>query len=132
MAQIYRALSISVLRGGYCVLHFPPDAGIPAWATQGDFFSITRSEGELSVVCGLQNLPAENQIAKEWRVLKVHGPFSFDEIGVLASLVQPLANEEVSVFAVSTFDTDYLLVPSDRLQKAIQTLRDAGHSVMEG
>jgi uncharacterized protein len=131
MASYFRPLNLSVLPGGYAVLRFAQDAGIPSWATRGEFFSVTRSEEELSVVCPQENLPVGERAEKEWRVLKVHGPFSFDEIGVLASLVQPLANEQVSVLAISTFDTDYLLVQSDGLQKAILTLRDAGHRIVE-
>jgi hypothetical protein len=131
MAPLFRPLNLSVLSGRYAVLRFAPNAEIPAWAICGEFFSVTRSKDELSVVCGLENLPAGERAGKEWRVLKVHGPFSFDEIGVLASLVQPLANEKVSVFAISTFDTDYLLVPSEQFEKAVLTLSDAGHSTLD-
>jgi hypothetical protein len=131
MAHPFRPLNVSTLSGTYAVLRFAPDADIPAWATYGEFFSVTRSKDELSVVCGLENLPEGERAEKEWRVLKVGGPFSFDEIGVLASLVQPLAKEQVSVFVISTFDTDYLLIQSSRLQMAIQTLRDAGHHVVD-
>jgi hypothetical protein len=129
MAAVSHALQLSILGGAYAILKLAPHAEIPGWATRGGFFSVTRTEEELSVVCALENLPAGERAEKEWRVLKVHGPISFDEIGVLASLVQPLANEQVSVFAISTFDTDYLLVSSDHLQKAVQTLREAGHRV---
>jgi len=130
MAAGFRALNLSVLAGRYAILRFAPDAAIPGWAPCGDFFSVTRSDEELSVVCGLDNLPAGERPAKEWRVVKVLGPFSFDEIGVLASLVEPLANERVGVFAISTFDTDYLLVQSEQLKKAIAALQDRGHRIV--
>jgi hypothetical protein len=66
-----------------------------------------------------------------WRVIKVHGPFDFSEVGVLAALLQPLAAAGVSVFAVSTFDTDYLLVQCSQLREAVTGLRNASHTVHE-
>ena len=131
MVAAFRSLALALLPGSYAVLQFATHAPVPGWAARGDFFSLTRSAEELSVVCARENVPAGEQPAKDWRVLKVHGPFSFDEIGVLASLVGPLANEKVSVFVISTFDTDYLLVQAEQLQKAMVTLRDAGHQIAE-
>lgn len=131
MGPGFRSLNLSVLAGRYVVLRFAPNAAVPSWAERGDFFSVTRSSEELSVVCALENVPAGDQPAKEWRRLKVHGPFSFDEIGVLASLVEPLANKRVSVLVISTFDTDYLLVQSDQLEKAIAALQTRGHRIVE-
>ncbi len=83
---------------------------MPEWATQGQFFSITRTSDELSVIAETVLVPERLRTEVSWRVLKVHGPFEFSEVGVLAALVSPLAAAGVSVFTISTFDTDYLLV----------------------
>jgi len=74
-------------------------------------------------------VPPEVRSQVGWRVLKVHGPFVLSEIGVLASLAAPLAEAEISLFAVSTFDTDYLLVASETLAAAIAALERAAHTV---
>jgi hypothetical protein len=105
---------------------------VPEWATQGQFFSITRTSEELSIIAESDLVPERLRTEVSWRVLKVHGPFDFSEVGVLAALVQPLAAAGVSVFAVSTFDTDYLLVRCSQSREAIAGLRDAAHTVHEG
>ncbi len=107
------------------------DAPLPRWATQGGFFSATRTNDELSVVCTADQVP--NGVATEtgWRALKVKGPFALSEIGVLAALAAPLAEAKVSLFAISTFDTDYLLVSEKQLHGAIAALERSGHRVEE-
>ncbi len=74
-------------------------------------------------------MPADVRAERGWRCLKVAGPFSFTEVGVLASLTEPLAPAGISLFAVSTFDTDYLLVKADDLSHAAETLTSAGHQI---
>ncbi len=96
---------------------------------QGTFFSVTRTSDELSVVTELSFVPVGVQSQAGWRVLKVHGPFVLSEIGVLASLAAPLAEAKISLFAVSTFETDYLLLASQALPAAIAALERAGHSI---
>ncbi len=96
---------------------------------QGTFFSVTRTSDELSVVTELSFVPVGVQSQAGWRVLKVHGPFVLSEIGVLASLAAPLAEAKISLFAVSTFETDYLLLASQGLPAAIAALERAGHSI---
>ena len=104
-------------------------AAIPSWANGPAFVSITRTADELSVV-------AEQQIElrgfvqeRDWRCLKVAGPLSFEQIGILASLTSCLADASISVFAISTFDTDYLLVRSNDLERAVEALRASGHRI---
>ena len=106
------------------------DAPLPSWATAGDFFSVTRTSDELSVVCLANQVPSSFTAEKGWRALKVQGPFAFSEVGVLAAFAVPLAHAKVSLFAISTFDTDYLLVGETKLDAAIAALRSAGHRVM--
>jgi len=106
-----------------------PGAAIPSWATEGSFFSVTRTADELSIVAAERCTPAGGQSQRGWRALKVHGPFAFSEIGVVSALAAPLAQAKIGVFLVSTFDTDYLLLASSDLETAILALEGAGHTI---
>ena len=129
MAAATRHLELTLLPERFAISRLAADAPIPQWATQGPFFSVTRTGDELSVVTELSRVPVGVQSQPGWRVLKVHGPFILSEIGVLASLAAPLAEAKISLFAVSTFDTDYLLVTSETLSAAIAALERAGHTI---
>ena len=129
MAAATRHLELTLLPERFAISRLAADTPIPQWATQGPFFSVTHTGDELSVVTELSRVPVGVQSQAGWRVLKVHGPFVLSEIGVLASLAAPLAEAKISLFAVSTFDTDYLLVASETLSAAIATLERAGHLV---
>lgn len=91
--------------------------------------SLTRTRDELSVVCAQHLVPNELQAERDWRCLGVVGPLPFALTGILLSLAQPLAEQGISIFAVSTFDTDYLLIKASTLGAAIAALQDAGHTV---
>jgi hypothetical protein len=129
MAAATRHLELSLLPERFAVSRLAADSPIPAWATQGPFFSVTRTSDELSLVTEFSRVPVGIQSQPGWRVLKVHGPFVLSEIGVLAALATPLAEAKISLFAVSTFDTDYLLVASETLSAGIAALERAGHIV---
>jgi hypothetical protein len=129
MAAASRQLELSLLPERFAISRLAAESPIPAWATQGPFFSVTRSGDELSVVTELSRVPVGVQSQPGWRVLKVHGPFILSEIGVLAALATPLAEAKISLFAVSTFDTDYLLVASETLAAAIAALERTGHTI---
>jgi uncharacterized protein len=126
-----RSFELSLLAETFTICHLAADAAVPEWATQGQFFSITRTSDELSVIAETVLVPARLRAEVTWRAMKVHGPFDLSEVGVLASLVAPLAAVGVSVFAVSTFDTDYLLVQCRQLREALAGLRNASHTVHE-
>jgi len=113
----------------YAVCRLEKDAPAPDWGTRGLFFSVTRTEEELSVVCPDAQIPEGVKREGGWKVLKVEGPLDFSLTGVLASLTAPLAREGISVFALSTYDTDYLLVKKDKLEEAIQALRGEGYAI---
>lgn len=132
MSESNRRFELTVLPGFFAIVRLAADAPLPSWATAGDFFSVTRTRDELSVVCPANQVPSSFTAEKRWRALKVQGPFAFSEVGVLAALAAPLAHAKVSLFAISTFDTDYLLVGEKKLDAAIAALRSAGHSVMSG
>jgi uncharacterized protein len=129
MAAANRHLELTLLPERFAISRLAADAPIPEWAIKGLFFSITRTGDELSVVTELSQVPPGVKSQPGWRVLKVHGPFVLSEIGVLSALATPLAEAKVSLFAVSTFDTDYLLVASETLSTAIAALERAGHAI---
>jgi len=117
-------LSLSVLPETLAVCRLEKDAQIPSWATNNPvFFSITRTRDELSIVCDQSVVPEDIQnVEKNWRALKVEGPLDFSLTGILASLAQPLAEAEISIFAISTFDTDYVLTKSENLEATVKVL----------
>jgi hypothetical protein len=129
MTSSTRLLELTLLPERFAISRLAADAPVPAWATEGSFFSITRTGDELSVVCELARVPVGVQSQPGWRIFKVHGPFVLTEIGVLSALAIPLAEAKLSLFAISTFDTDYLLVASETLSAAVATLERAGHKI---
>lgn len=126
------SLVLSTLPGRYAVCRLPPAAAVPAWAEGGTFFNATRTREELSIVCEEAAVPAGVKAETGWAVLYLHGPIPFGTAGVLASLTAPLAEARIPVFALSTFDTDYLLVKAESLVEAVSTLRAAGFDVTMG
>lgn len=122
-------MKLSVSAGRYAVCRLEADEPAPAWAEGAGFVSVTRTADELSVVCREERVPAETRAEHGFRLLKVAGPLDFALTGVLASLSGALAGAGVSLFAVSTFDTDYLLVRETDLDRALEALAEAGHEV---
>jgi hypothetical protein len=122
--------TLTLLPEDYVICKLPPDTPVPAWALdqQVSFCSITRSLDELSIICPQALTPVEIGANTGWRCLKLNGPFGLDEPGVLASVVTPLAEAGLSVFAVATYDTDYLLV--QKLDAAIAALENAACRVI--
>lgn len=90
--------------------------------SENEFLSITRTADELSIVCPEELAPASAKVQAGWRAFKVAGPLDFSLTGVMATLATPLATAKISLFAVATFDTDYLLVPQADLEGAITAL----------
>ena len=127
VVPITHQLALTLLPDTLVVCRLDPDAPVPAWATTGVFFSITRTADELSVVCPQSLVPDGFRCERSWRCLRVAGPMDFSLIGAVASMVGPLAEAGISVFVVSTFDTDYLLVRERDLGRVTATLRSAGH-----
>jgi hypothetical protein len=102
----------------------------PVWATRGGFYSATRTENELSVVCVEAGVPSGVQAERGWRALQLEGPMPFTLTGVLASVAVPLADAKIGMFAISTFDTDYVLVKATDAERAAAALAAAGHEVL--
>ena len=125
----FHRLNLTVVDGTFAVCRLGADATIPPWATASSFFSISRTADELSVVCRQDDVPEGVVGERGWRCLRVAGTIPFSVVGVLVSLTAPLAEAGISVFAVSTFDTDYLLVKEQDLATAADVLRRQGHTV---
>jgi aminoglycoside 6'-N-acetyltransferase I len=121
-------LQLILMPGRFTVCRLGARASIPSWATEDDFFSITRTADELSIVCREGVVPDGVQCEQGWRCLRMAGPIPFSAVGVLASLTVPLAEAHIGVFTLSTFDTDYLLVKEEDLAAAIAALRQRGHT----
>jgi len=124
-------LRLLLLPETLAICRLDKDAPVPEWALKGSFFSVTRTVEELSVVCPKIHVPAGVKREGGWRCIKVQGPLDFSLTGILASLTTPLAKKEISVFAISTYDTDYLLVKEENLKKAIEILVKKGNRVQE-
>ncbi len=101
----------------------------PQWALTSPFFSITRSADELSVICDERDVPPGQEARTGIAALRLANSHEHDEAGILAPLLVALAESEISVLAVSTYDTDFILIPADRLSEARTALGDAGHEV---
>jgi hypothetical protein len=114
----------------YAVVRLAPDAPIADWATKGEFTSITRTADELSIVCPTANLPPDVRSPHRWICFKLEGPFPFSMTGVLLSFIEPLSASGIPIFAISTFDTDYVLVQEEFTEAALGALRAAGHELV--
>ncbi len=123
-------LTLIVFPDRLAVCKLAPDAVLPTWAT-GPFLSVTRTRDELSIVCLESVVPADVLCERNWRYLRVAGRLDFALTGVLASLLAPLAQAKISVFAISTFDTDYLLMPEKDVLRGLSVLEENGHRVLD-
>ena len=119
---------LRVLEGRYAVCRLAPDDPVPEFASGGTFYSITRTASELSMVCAEDRVPAGVQFEGGWRIFQVEGPLDFALTGILASIAMPLAQAGIAIFAISTFDTDFVLVKEEKLTRAIEALTGAGHT----
>ncbi|HMF99382.1 MAG TPA: ACT domain-containing protein [Vicinamibacterales bacterium] len=125
-------MQLLVLRGELAVARLNPTDPIPDWVTPAPISSITRTRDELSIVCEAASVPAAVRAERGWRCLRVAGSLDFSLTGVLASIAAPLANAGVSIFAISTYETDYVLVREPSVAAAIDCLAAAGHEVAAG
>jgi len=120
-------MKLRLLPGSLSICRLPASDPVPGWVEGSGLSSITRTAGELSLVVPSDRVPPGTRAESGWRALEVEGPIPFTATGVLESLLAPLARAGVPVFAVSTFDTDYVLVGEKDLVRAIASLRAAGH-----
>jgi hypothetical protein len=117
-----RNLTLSLMPDSYAVCRLAPDAKVPEWAYQGSFYSISKTSDELSIVVDQRYAPAGIKKAENWKGFKIEGPLDFSITGILAALSKTLADNQIPLFCVSTFDTDYILVESKYYEKAKRVL----------
>lgn len=126
-------MKLHLLRQKFSVCRLAAEAAVPQWAQRGahlrSFHSITRTDDELSIVCESKYVPGSVKSEKGFRCFKLQGPFPFAMTGVLASVLEPLAQAGISIFAISTYDTDYVMVKEKALAKAMRVLRALGHQI---
>ena len=103
---------------------------MPPWATNGAFTSLTRTDDELSILCPQDVVPDGVKSDSGWVCLKLEGPFPFSQTGVLSSFIGPLSGNAIPIFALSTYDTDYVLIKQGHLTVSLEVLRAAGHQLL--
>jgi len=132
-------MDLDLLPEDYAVCRLPGGAAVPDGllagsggrlaGADGGVLSITWTKDEVSIICRSDRAPEQATIETPWRCFRVVGPVNLALTGILASLIVPLAEARVNIFAFSTFDTDYLLVPAVRLSEAVTALSGAGHRI---
>lgn len=125
-------LILSLISDEFVVHRFDPKAPIPPQVLVESLVFIARTDEELSIVCSIDVALCSNRSEADWRCLKVEGKLDFNQTGILAELSAVLAGANISVFTVSTFDTDYLLVKADKIESACAALRRAGNTIRSG
>lgn len=123
-------LKMSLLDINLGVCRLASNDAVPAWGTKSQFFSVTKTEEELSIVCEEQYIPEGVNCEGSWRALKVEGPLDFSLVGILSKISSALAAVKVSIFAISTYDTDYILVKSKDIDKAVEALRNNDYDIL--
>jgi hypothetical protein len=131
-ARSIKRLNLRTIRGNFAVTRLAADAPVPEWANSGTFRSVTRTGSELSIICREENVPLDITSERGFSCLCVAGPLDFSLVGILASLLGPLAEAGIAVFVVSTFDTDYLMVKAREFDNCVRALLKAGHQVSAG
>jgi hypothetical protein len=122
--------NLKVLQKKFTIIKFQPDSVLPEWIYLSEFYSITKTQEELSVVTEQTDSLKENITAsKDWRVLKIVGPLDFSLIGVIADISNILKDARVPIFTISTYNTDYILVKQIDLDVAIKALRDKNYNI---
>lgn len=119
------SLKLSTLPGEYTIHRFSPESDIPTLT--GNFLSITRTDDELSIICDSEHPLKSEKSESGWACIKVLGPLDFGLTGILAKIASVLAEAEISIFAISTYDTDYVLVKKENLEVARESLLNSGY-----
>jgi uncharacterized protein len=125
--RLSHKLKYRILPEPLAVCQLPAGTRVPEWALRGGFFSVAETEDEVSIVCEELQVADGLRAEKGWLGLKLEGPFPFTMTGILTSFLQPLAEACIPVFVVSTFNTDYVLIKREHLERALKALGEAGH-----
>ena len=124
-------LELDVLDGAFACARLGPGEPLPAWASGAGLSSVTRTANELSIICPADQVPDDVRSEGPVRAYAVRGPLEFGAVGILAALASPLAAVGIPILAISTFDTDLLLVAERDDRRARDALAQAGYAVPE-
>lgn len=124
-------LKLKILSQSLTIIKLRPKTLLPTWLESHSWYSVTHTADELSIVCERDKLSKDIPDSGEWRGIMVCGPLDFSLTGILLQLAEPLAQAGISIFAISTFDSDYVLVQRENLAGAINSLRESGHIIEE-
>lgn len=124
-------LTIIVLPGEYAMCRMEPGSSFPSWALLSAFYTVSKSEHELSIVCEASLVPPSVECSKEWRLLKIAAILDLNLTGITAQFSTALANAGVNLCVIATYDTDYILVPQQKLATAIMALQEAGFVIQQ-
>lgn len=124
-----KKLILKLLKNKYSVCRLNKYDEIPKWIFNEEFFSITKTEDELSIVCLQDKIKDDVLCERNWKVLKIEGPLDFSLIGILSKISTLMANNNISIFAISTYDTDYILIKEESIDKAIELLINNNYNV---
>jgi hypothetical protein len=119
-------LALKAVPGSFAVCRLPAGSGLPEWFRPGPFATVSWTAEELSILCEESQVPEQTQCERGWRCLMLQGPFAFDQTGILLQVLQPLADARIGIFALSTFDTDYVLVKDHAFEATVQALAASG------
>jgi len=123
-------MHLILLNNKYSIYKFKNECVLPSWIYSSDFYSITRTRDEISVVASETDLVSDNIICnKDWRIIKVEGPLDFSLVGIIAELSSVFKKKNISIFTISTYDTDYILVKQKDINTGIQALTEHGHTI---
>ena len=123
-------LPLELLPDTLAICRLPPEAALPAWvALPGPFLTVSRTPDELSITVLQSAVPAGVRCERDYRAVRVRGPLSPNLVGILLSIAEPLARARLSIFAISTYETDYVLVKARDLPAALDAMRAAGHQI---
>ncbi len=124
-------LRFIILKDKYAIHRFDSCSDIPMWIKDSDFYSVTKTKDELSIVCKqLDSITEAAEINKDWRILKLQGPLDFSLVGIIAEIAGILKESNITIFTISTFETDYILVKNKNLDRAIDSLKANGHEII--
>lgn len=124
-------LDFTILKGAYSIYRLDKDSAIPNWIYDSDFYSLTRTQDELSIVCKEVDIKIDDKIMidKHWRILKINGPLDLSQIGIIANISSLFKENKISIFPISTYDTDYILVKNQQIDKATTVLKNNGYKI---
>jgi len=126
-------LTFILLSDKYSIYRFRRGAILPDWVYSSEFYSITQTTDELSVIATQSEIILDNAVINnDWRILKIAGPLDFSLIGIIADVSGIFKEKRISICAISTFDTDYIMIKEKDLIQGLEALREKGHEISIG